>query len=177
MFASCGQPRQTANSETPNTAQIIDTVLNSKNNVKNEFQADLSEVEIDLNMTSELNGEWLTELGELNFLRTTLEQGDKVIFYDTIRTSMTGWGIIKYNRAAKFYFTEAGSHIYEYYIGKDGFLYLTKYESRNDDMSMKAIPEGIKQLLEITWIHNDEIELIINEQNVKLKRKNITSSH
>ena len=150
---------------------LPDTVPTSKDMKKNEFQIDLSEIEINSEKTSLLNGEWTTENGDIRFLNTTLESGDKVIFYDTTRTSMTGWGTIRYNRAAKFYFTESGSHMYEYYVLNDNRLILNQYDYRNDDLSMKEQPESISQEMTVNFIGKDDISLELDGQIVKLKRK------
>ena len=155
---------------------LPDTILTSKNMKQNEFQADLSEIQIDTEQTSKLSGEWITQNGEIKFLNTTLESGDKVLFYDTVRTSMTGWGTIRYNRAAKFYFTESGSHMYEFYVGNKDKLVLTQYDYRNDDLTMREKPEPIVKELEIEFANDDQVKLSLDGQTVELKRKNTTAN-
>lgn len=155
---------------------LQDTVLTSKSMDKNEFQANLSEVSVNTKLTSKLDGEWTTQNGKIKFLNTLLETGDKVIFYDTIRSSMTGWGTIKYNRAANFYFTESGSNMYEYYVLDNDKLVLTQYDYRNDDLSIKVKPEAILQEINIEFNTDDQIKLILKGQIVELKRGNTTAN-
>ena len=155
------------------TKSLPDTVLTSKGMKENEFQADLFQIDINTKLTSLLDGEWISQNGEIGFLNTTLETGEKVIFHDTIRSSMTGWGTITYNRAAKFYFTESGSHIYEFYIVGDNRLVLTQYDYRNDDLSMKEKPETNIIELNIDFINNDKVLLDFQGQTIELKRNTI----
>ena len=150
---------------------LPDTVLTSKNIKQNEFQADLSNIKIDIQKTTLLGGEWITQNGSVRFLNTTLDLGDKVIFYDTTRSSMTGWGTIRYNRAANFYFTESGSYMYEFYVVNDNKLVLTQYDYRNDDLTMKEKPESISRELDIEFINDDKVKVGFKGQTVELKRK------
>ena len=183
MF-SCQTNENQDNQNQPSAEQVIeqikslpDTVLTSKNMKQNEFQADLSEIQIDTEQTSKLSGEWIAQNGEMNFLNTSLESGDKVLFYDTVRTTMTGWGTIRYNRAAKFYFTESGSYMYEFYVADKDRLVLTQYEYRNDDLTMKEKPVSIVQELDIEFINHDQVKLSHEGQTVEMKRKNTTANN
>lgn len=149
--------------------------MTSKNITKNEFQADLSKIKINNKKTTLLNGEWITENGKLSFFNTTLELGDKVIFHNTSRSSMTGWGVIRYNRAVQFYLTESGNHMYEYYVLDDNSLILTQYDYRNNDLSMKKQPESRSLTMTANFINKNEISLELGGQIAKLKRTNYQS--
>ena len=179
---SCQTDDTNENQIKPSSEQVIeeikslpDTVLTSKKMKQNEFQADLSEVNVDTELTSKLSGEWTAQNGQINFLKTTLQTDDKVLFYDTVRTSMTGWGTIRYNRAAKFYFTESESHMYEFYVVNNDRLVLTEYEYRNDDLTIRKEPEPIVKELEIEFVNDDQVKLRLGRQSVELKRKNTTA--
>ena len=150
---------------------LPDTLLTVKDMNKNDFQADLSEIQIDIERTSKLSGEWIAQNGEISFLNTHLTSGNKVIFYDTVHTSMTGWGIIRYNRAANFYFTESGSYMYEFYVINKDKLVLSRYDYRNDDLTMKEKPEPIISELEIEFVNDDLVNLRLGGQLIELKRR------
>jgi hypothetical protein len=177
MFA-CQTNENQDNQNQSSAKQVIeqikslpDTILTSKNMNQNEFHADLSEIQIDTKQTSKLSGEWTAQNGEINFLNTSLESGDKVLFYDSVHTSVTGWGTIRYNRAAKFYFTESGSYMYEFYVVNKDRLVLTQYDYRNDDLTMKEKPESIIQELDIEFINDDQVKLSHKGQTIEIKRK------
>ena len=149
---------------------LPDSIMTSMDMKTNVFQMDLSEIEIDAEKTSLLNGEWTTKSGNIRFLNTTLKSGDKVIFRDTTRATMTGWGTIRYNRAANFYFTESGSFMYEFYVADNNKLVLTQYDYRNDDLTMKKSPESIVQELDIEFINENEVRLSVQGQTVELNK-------
>ena len=151
--------------------QIPDTVLTKNDSITNEFQFDLNDKNIDLQKTKSLQGVWIATTGQLEFLNTSIESGNRIIFSDTIFKSMTGWGTIIYNREAKFYITEAGSHIYDYFIDKKGLLNLVQYEYRNEDLSFKKQPVPIYKKFTINWTKYDQIELKIKNNKVTLIRK------
>ena len=145
-------------------------VLGSEDRLDKEFQLDISNDNLDFEKTKTLTGEWTASNGELKFLNTTLEAGDKVVFKDTISKTMSGWGTLIYNRAAKFYFTESASHTYDYYIDRDGLLNLVQLDYRNDDLSFKEQPEPIYVQVKINKLGDNQIELIVKDQKVKLKK-------
>jgi hypothetical protein len=93
-----------------------------------------------------------------------------------VRTSITGWGTIRYNRAAKFYFTESASHMYDFYIVNKDRLVLTQYDYRNDDLTMREKPEPMVKELEIVLINDNQVKLRLDGQTVELKRKNTTAT-
>jgi hypothetical protein len=186
IVISCGQPQQ-IDSETNQEIELLtkltdsnslmevlmtipDTILVTPDRNKNEFQLDLSKIKVDTKQCLKLNGEWIAEIGGLHFLKTTLDIGSKVIFMDEIQVAGTGWGTIKYNRVAKFYFTESSDYRYEYYVDDDNSLNLIQYDYRNDDLSFKIKPDAIEQKIELNWLDNDNIELILDGAKFKLKR-------
>lgn len=173
-FWSCSSNNKPIDDKTNDSVSRIpdvpDTVLVSEGHEDKEFKLDLGNYKIDPEKTKALNGEWTTIAGEISFLNTTLNPGDKVIFKDTTNTAVTGWGTLVYNRAAKFYFTESASHIYDYYIDQNGLLNLVLLDYRNDDLSFKDEPEPVFEQLTIKWLANDQIKLVANQQKVELKK-------
>lgn len=175
IMTSCGVNQEPIEKTIANKAieklkSLPDTVLVSKNIDENEFIADLSDIRIDSSLTSDLEGSWLIENGNFKFLYTRMESGNKVVFHNTERSTMTGWGKIKYNRAANFYSTESVSRIYEFYVTKNGTLDLTEYNYRNDDLSMKEILEEKHQELKLDWINDEMITLSLEGQVATLKK-------
>tara|TARA_Y100001934_G_C11850433_1_gene539279 strand:- start:4 stop:606 length:603 start_codon:yes stop_codon:yes gene_type:complete len=150
--------------------QIPDPVLVSQDKENKEFQLDLTNDKVDISKTKSLFGEWIATMGELKFLNTTLETGDKVVFQDTIGKTVTILGTLVYNRPAKFYFTESASHIYDYYIDHNGLLNLIQLEYRNEDLTLKEQPEPIFERLTINWIGDDQIELTLKDHKVIMKK-------
>lgn len=155
---------------------LPDTVLASKNVRKNEFMADLSHLDINADLSASLHGRWITESGKLNFWNTRLVIGRVVEFYDTTRATMTGWGTIRYNRAAKFYFTEGSSHMYEFYVLGDRDLILTQYDYRNDDLTIKDKPASKEQELTLEFVDENHIRLSLNGQTAELKKEHTTTN-
>ncbi len=153
-----------------NIVEITDSILVTPNRSENEFQFDLSKIEVDTKQCSKLNGVWIAEIGGLSFLKTTLEIGNKVVFMDKKQITASGWGSLKYNRAAKFYFTKSSDYQYDYYVDNKGFLNLIQLDYRNDDLSFKTEPETIEQKIGLNWLDNDNIELILNGVKFKLRR-------
>jgi len=149
----------------------------SKPSDNKEFQADLSNVEVNSKLTALLDGQWIIQSGENSFLNTTLKTGNKVFFNDTISSSMTGWGIIKFRRSANFYFTEYGSHMYEYYIEGNDKLVFTQYDYRNKDLSMKEKPQAIIIEMKIQFINRDSIIIDLNGKISELIRINTNANN
>lgn len=191
VTVSCGETSTTANKEGNDeerftdsaadeiTRQVLrpsDSALVADKGNKNEFRTDYSDVEIEELATSKIDGEWIVDTGSLKFLNTHLVKGDKVIFQDTVKTVVTGWGTIIYNRVVKFYFTEHGSHVYEYFIDLDGFLKLIQYDYRNKDISLKEKPEAVDEIITLEWNNVRQIQLSFNGGQATLKRKNNSSA-
>lgn len=151
---------------------VSDSFLVDENHKQNEFQLDLSETEIDKNQSSKIAGKWTCEIGGLSFLKTDLKQGNKVVFIDKVQSSANGWGILKYNILVKFYFTESSSYQYEYYIDNSGFLNLIEYKYRNEDLSFKSTPEGLKEKIKLSWIGNEQFELSFDDVKFLFKKNN-----
>ena len=72
----------------------------------------------------------------------------------------------------KFYFTESSSYQYEYYIDNSGFLNLIEYKYRNEDLSFKSTPEGLKEKIKLSWIENDQFELSFDGVKFSFKKNN-----
>lgn len=126
--------------------------------------------EIDIDKTSLIAGEWKVDSGKMEFLNTILKTGDKVVFKNTPSKVVTGWGTITYNRASKFYFTESGSHAYDYYVDVNGSLNLLNYEYRNDDLSFKEKPSVIRKVLQLEIISPEKLVLRNDQQKATLSK-------
>ena len=72
--------------------------------------------------------------GRISFLRSSVEPNQKVVFRKENRTLLTSNHKIELGPSVKFYFTEYGSQIYEYYITKDNKFILCQYDFLNDDL-------------------------------------------
>jgi len=174
-LVSCQNP-ETPEALAEQLMQLPDTILISPERGRKEFQVDFSEMKINDTLTSSLAGEWLTTRGKMSFLNTSLEVGNKVVFYDTSRTSMTGWGDIKYNKAVKFYFAKSGSRIYDYFVKADNELVLIMYEYRNDNLSFKEKPEMIEQELLVEFDSDRRLFLKLDGKRVTLEKENTTAN-
>jgi hypothetical protein len=153
-----------------NLNKFPDSILVDKEQKENIFMNIIPDSKISIFFTKQICGEWKVKSGEVNFLSSLLDINGKLIFYNTMKESLTGWGIIRYNRCLKVYFSEFGSNLYDYYIDKNGELYIIQYEYRNEDLSIKKEPELIIEKIKLNWLSKNNIELQINKNSIELFR-------
>lgn len=185
LFVSCDQPKQINDDSIhqeskkiiPQADELIeqlfdlpDTILKSPKADENKFHLKLSPTEIKKEY-SKFDGEWITIVGGLNFHRTKMDPGNRVVFVNKETSQNTGWGDIKYNRMVRFYLLEDVSYNYDYFIDDDRFLNIIEYDIRNDDLSFKEKPEPIVEKLGIIWRNDNEFEFVLNGIKFKMKRK------
>ena len=141
-------------------------------NSNNIFRLDTTNIIVDIKNTSALIGEWKVESGYLTVLRSFLDVGDKVVFIDTMRKVLNGWGTFEYNRSVKIYMNEYGSDVYEFMVNDQGYLVLFDFVYRNDDLSLKDKPEVFFNAIDINLTENDQLILHLEKEKAILKKIN-----
>jgi hypothetical protein len=183
LLASCGPNNTQKDIHSPSSEEIANRIVNGKpqkavkdTNVNtgqknNKFKNDWSAYSVDKKSTKLLEGSWeLNGDTPMEFLQTSLKPKAKVVFSDASSVTVTAWGELHFNSTAKFYFTESGSHIYEYYITPDKQLVLTQFNYYNTDLSYKEIPTLITATYSISFTDKNTIEVFNDFQRFKFSR-------
>jgi hypothetical protein len=150
-------------SQKQNEGSLID-----KNQKTNQFRNKISKDLIDEKLSKVLNGEWIIKKGNIRILQSRIEEGRRVVFKNENGEQYCGWGTIFYNKKAKFYFTEAGSNLYDYYVSKYKELVLMQYEYYDENVNFRDKPKVLTDKIKIEKISEKELKLKYNENEIIL---------
>lgn len=133
---------------------LPDTVLVSKNIDSNEYELDLSEFSINREETSLLSGEWIITEGRMDIHYAHLDINDVLIFSDSKSVTMSGWGLIRYNRKVR-----VKNYDYEYFIDNGKSLKFIRFNYRDENNTVTDEIEPVFESFNIESINSSSCVL------------------